>query len=309
MKGVWKSDMIMATWNVRKMLIPGKMQDISKEMMKYEIDIIALQEIRWQGQGRIDKPDYTLLYSGSEEKTGQLGTGFMMNSTMKRSLLDFEPQNNRICKIRLKGRFRNITVISAYALMNDKDDQVKERFYENLVETCNRISRHDMVIIMGDFNAKQGKKEYLQPVAGPHTIHDLNNENGNMLIQFAIRNRLIIKSTMFLHKHIYLGLWWIPGSNEVYQIDHVLNTSRHPSSVIDVRSCRGPNCDSDHYLLKIRVRERLANAQKIPRRKTRRWDVEKLHKDTAQKDRYQKVLVHRPQGENSRQKYSRSFCI
>ena len=42
-------------------------------MMKYKIYIIALQEIRWPGQGRIDKPDYTLLYSGSEEKTGQTG--------------------------------------------------------------------------------------------------------------------------------------------------------------------------------------------------------------------------------------------
>jgi hypothetical protein len=42
--------------------------------------------------------------------------------------------------------------------------------------------------------------------------------------------------------------------------------------------------------VKIGVRERLANTQKIPRRKTRRWDVEKLHKDIAQRDRYQKVL-------------------
>jgi exonuclease III len=82
------------------MLIPGKMQEISTEMMKYKIDIMVLQEMRWQGQGRFDKPDYTLLYSGSKEKTGQLGTGFMMNKTMKRNLLDFERQNNRICKIR-----------------------------------------------------------------------------------------------------------------------------------------------------------------------------------------------------------------
>jgi len=74
------------------------MQGISKEMMKCKLDIIALQEIRWQGQGRIDKPDYTLLYSGWEEKTGQLRTGFKMKITMKGSLLDFEPQNNRICK-------------------------------------------------------------------------------------------------------------------------------------------------------------------------------------------------------------------
>jgi hypothetical protein len=45
-KEAWKSDLIMATWNVRTTLIPGKIQGISKKMMKYKIDIIALQEIR-----------------------------------------------------------------------------------------------------------------------------------------------------------------------------------------------------------------------------------------------------------------------
>jgi len=38
------------------------------------------------------------------------------------------------------------------------------------------------------------------------------------------------------------------------------------------------------------VRERTAKVQKIPRRKTRRWDVTKLHKDIAQGDKYQTVL-------------------
>jgi len=38
---------------------------------------------------------------------------------------------------------------------------------------------------MGDFNAKIGNKEYLQPVAGAHKIHDCSIENGNMLIQLG----------------------------------------------------------------------------------------------------------------------------
>jgi endonuclease/exonuclease/phosphatase family metal-dependent hydrolase len=154
----------------------------------------------------------------------------MTNKTMKGSLLDFEPHSNGINKIRLKGRFRNITVISAYAPTNDEDEQKKENFYEDSEEVCNRIPRHYIVIIVGDFNAKIGKQEHQQQVAGPYTIQDISNENGNMLTHFAIRNRLIIKSTMFPHKYIHLGTWRIPGSNKVNQIDHVLITPCHSIS-------------------------------------------------------------------------------
>jgi len=44
------------SWNVRTMLQAGKMAEITDELLKYDLDITVLQEIRWKGYGRIRKP-------------------------------------------------------------------------------------------------------------------------------------------------------------------------------------------------------------------------------------------------------------
>ena len=74
------------------------------------------------------------------------------------------------------------------------------------------------------------------------------------------------------------------------QIDHVLVSARHASSIIDVRTGRGTNCDSDHYLVKAKVRERISRGWKhragCGRRK---WNSE-LITSPEEKMRYQASL-------------------
>ena len=77
-------------------------------------------------------------------------------------------------------------------------------------ETCNKVQKYDIIIIMGDFNAKTGKENHLMKVAGKYTIHNETSENGNLLAQFATRNRLFMKSTSFQHKKIHMGTWKYP---------------------------------------------------------------------------------------------------
>jgi len=72
----------------------------------------------------------------------------------------------------------------------------------------------------------------------------------------------------------------------------VLVSLRHSSSVIDVRSCRGPNCDSDHYLVRVKVREWITKLQKVSRMDRKKWDVEKLSNEPGNQTRkeYQQTL-------------------
>lgn len=274
----------MATWNVRTMLRPGKMQEIVNETKRYGYDLVAIQEMRWKGQGKIEKKDYSLFYSGPEERTGQFCTGFIVHGKMKRSVIGFEPITDRICKIRLRGKFRNITVITAHAPIEDADEERKEQFYDQLVQVTEGVPRHDMIIMLGDFNAKVGKEECMRIIAGEYTLHEESNENGFHLGQFATTNGLIIKSTCFDHKRIHKGTWKMPGSSVVNQIDHVLVTVRHASSIIDVKTCRGPNCDSDHYLVKAVVRQKVALGQKRQLTERRKWNLEKLQQPEGKRE-------------------------
>jgi hypothetical protein len=54
-----------------------KMVEIADEARKFKINILAIQET---GQGRIDKEDYSVFYSGPNSRTGQCGTGFIIDA-------------------------------------------------------------------------------------------------------------------------------------------------------------------------------------------------------------------------------------
>ena len=55
------------------MLKPGGMKEIMEDIGKARVDVVAVREMRWKGQGRIDEKDISLFYSGPKERTGRYG--------------------------------------------------------------------------------------------------------------------------------------------------------------------------------------------------------------------------------------------
>jgi endonuclease/exonuclease/phosphatase (EEP) superfamily protein YafD len=54
----------------------------------------------------------------------------------------------------LKGRWCHIIVLNLHALTEDKIDDVKDSFYEELGRVFDKFSKYHMKILVGDFNAK-----------------------------------------------------------------------------------------------------------------------------------------------------------
>ena len=142
------------TWQVNTMLKAGKMQEITDQIVGSQIQIVALQEIRWSGYGLLKKDTYSLYYSCNPNTTGQAGTGFVIQKSAMNKILSFETISDRICKLRIKGKCYNITLINIYALMEDKEEDIKGQFYEELQRTQDRVPKHDVTIILGDMNDK-----------------------------------------------------------------------------------------------------------------------------------------------------------
>ena len=69
---------------------------------------------------------------------------------------------------------------------------------------------------------------------------------------------LVVKSKMFPNRNFRKYTWTFPDGKNHNQIDHTLKDRRWRSSILHVRSFIGADCDTDHYLVVAKARERLA---------------------------------------------------
>jgi endonuclease/exonuclease/phosphatase family metal-dependent hydrolase len=147
--------------------------------------------------------------------------------------------------------------------MEDKADEEKDSFYDELDEIYGECPKRDCKINIGDMNAKVGKEKIYRPIIGKHSLHKMSNDNGMRLINFASSRNMVIGSTMFEHKDINKRTWKSADGNVFNQIDHILINVRHCSDLRDVRIYRGAKIGSDHYLIISKIRSRISNVRKM----------------------------------------------
>jgi hypothetical protein len=77
--------------------------------------------------------------------------------------------------------------------------------YEELEHVFNKFPKYHMRILLGDFSDQVGREDtcFFKRTIGNESLHEIH-DNGVRVVNFATSKILIVKSTMFPHRNIYI---------------------------------------------------------------------------------------------------------
>ena len=192
-------------------------------------------------------------------------------SSWKASGIVFYPISKRIIHIRLKTHLSYASVIAIYAFTNPVSANAEASMQSDnlLQDTLSSVPCQDMVIILGDLDARVGSYFLLHSsVIGCHG-HGECNENGTRLLGFRVSNQLLITNIWFQHKPLHQATWYRSGgcSRLGHTMDFVLINCWFCSSVLDTRVFFSTYHVSDHEI----VVSTMSFKIKAKRSQTRVW--------------------------------------
>ena len=218
-----------ATWNVRTLFKIGKLENALLEMKKNQIDILGIAEMRWTESGSTMKDDYLVTYSGGEQHTE--GVGVIIHKKYAAAVMGFLPISKRVMVVKLQGKPFDLAIIQAYAPTADKTEEELEEFYADMEKAYKNVKATDILVVMGDFNAKIGKGSVDNHV-GSFGLGS-RNERGDRLLEFCMEKDLVIANTLFQQPARRHYTWKSPGDVYRNQIDFIMVRRRYRNSIKD----------------------------------------------------------------------------
>ena len=229
-----------------------------QEMQRLEINVLGLSEVRWTNTGSFDKQGYHIIWSGGQKH--EHGVGFIFNSKSKKSCKDHLIISNKIILLKLKSHMTNVNLIQVYAPTMDSNENVIQEFYKNLNASKKKCRSGEMLLVMGDWNAKIGCSVE-QPMVGGYGLGS-RNERGDLLVDLCRENSMVVTNTWFKNHPRRLYTWRSPGDLTRNQINYILSSKRFRNFILNCKTYSQADCNTDHILLVATLRLNLKTCTK-----------------------------------------------
>ena len=273
-----------------------KIDLVIRELNRYDITVAALQETLWFGKHVYLVGESVVITAGretpQEHQAGQRGEGVAVvltgpaRAAWRAGGEQWASWGSRIVRVSLGvagERTRRLHVFSCYAPTFRATRAEKDKFFDQLQEALDTTPSDDSFVLLGDFNARVGGKNFggnadqWGRIRGPHGLGELNAA-GKELLHFLSLNNATICNTWFQKKDIYKSTWQHPKSKKWHCIDYAIVNARDRRKCLDATVKRGAECNTDHQLLRIKMRmTKLHTGRGRTPRLTTRFDVSKLN--------------------------------
>ena len=87
----------------------SKLEVVTQEMARVNIDILGISELKWTGMGEFNSDDHYIYYYG-QESLRRNGVAIIVKKRVQNAVLGFSLKNNRMISVHFQGKPFNITV-------------------------------------------------------------------------------------------------------------------------------------------------------------------------------------------------------
>lgn len=105
------------------------------------------------GTGRCDLENAAFHYSGNDDQNYRKGVRVVVTKRLLRSVIEFVPYSDRTALLKLRAKPTELNIIQVCAPTASANQDVTQ-FNSEVNELLKLTQKHDVIVIMGDFNSK-----------------------------------------------------------------------------------------------------------------------------------------------------------
>ena len=237
----------LVTHNVRTMRTDERIAELEEELSRLRWDIVGLSEVRREGEDTMTLKSGNLFYYREGDQQSQGGVGFLVHRSLINNIITIESVSSRVVYLilRISKRY-SLKVIQVYAPTSSHPDDEVETMYEDVSRAIHTSKTH-FTVVMGDFNAKLGKKSDDELRVGQFG-YGQRNPRGQRLADFLEKEGLFMMNSFFQKPPHRKWTWMSPDGSTRNEIDFIITNEKRIFN--DVSVIHRVKTGSDHRIVR-----------------------------------------------------------